>query len=301
MTIKSYFSNRVELAVERAQSELGEDAILISTRLTEGEAREMGKYEVVFGVERSLAETALAGEFGEDAEDEFLQRELAAVSDRSSFRSRPAASSGAVLLPRQKPADPIGPPGPIVMVGPSGAGKTASLMKLAFILAAVRGTRVRVVQLDRERIAPLEPWGTFGEILQIPVLQQGPLHASDLMPASSEEYVLIDSPGCAPSDKGTASCLEELLGNIPQRRTHLVLPAWLSLQEVPAICRRFSAFSPGFLLITRADEVGSEKTVSALASASGLPVSFVSASRQPAAGFSNEPSLARTPAMETAA
>jgi flagellar biosynthesis GTPase FlhF len=155
--------------------------------------------------------------------------------------------------------------------------------------------------LDRERIAPLEPWGTFGEILQIPVLQQGPLHASDLMPASSEEYVLIDSPGCAPSDKGTASCLEELLGNIPQRRTHLVLPAWLSLQEVPAICRRFSAFSPGFLLITRADEVGSEKTVSALASASGLPVSFVSASRQPAAGFSNEPSLARTPAMETAA
>jgi hypothetical protein len=63
-------------------------------------------------------------------------------------------------------------------------------------------------------------------------------------------------------------------------------------RDLPALLRFLARLSP---------EVGSEKTVSALASASGLPVSFVSASRQPAAGFSNEPSLARTPAMETAA
>ena len=50
MCIKSYFANRVAVAVELAQRELGEDAVLLSTRLTEGEAREFGKYEVVFGI-----------------------------------------------------------------------------------------------------------------------------------------------------------------------------------------------------------------------------------------------------------
>ena len=50
MRLKSYFSGTVEAAMELAQKELGEDALLINARPSTPETRALGAYEVVFGV-----------------------------------------------------------------------------------------------------------------------------------------------------------------------------------------------------------------------------------------------------------
>jgi flagellar biosynthesis protein FlhF len=50
MRLKSYFSGTVEAAMELAQKELGEDALLINARPSTPETRSLGAYEVVFGV-----------------------------------------------------------------------------------------------------------------------------------------------------------------------------------------------------------------------------------------------------------
>src|ERR1700721_457497 len=50
MRLKSYFSGTVEAAMELAQKELGEDALLINARPSTPETRGLGAYEVVFGV-----------------------------------------------------------------------------------------------------------------------------------------------------------------------------------------------------------------------------------------------------------
>src|ERR1700683_2340690 len=50
MRLKSYFSGTVEAAMELAQQELGEDALLINARPSTLETRNLGAYEVVFGV-----------------------------------------------------------------------------------------------------------------------------------------------------------------------------------------------------------------------------------------------------------
>jgi flagellar biosynthesis protein FlhF len=50
MRLKSYFSGTVEAAMEMAQKELGEDALLINARPSTPETRALGAYEVVFGV-----------------------------------------------------------------------------------------------------------------------------------------------------------------------------------------------------------------------------------------------------------
>ncbi len=50
MRLKSYFSGTVEAAIELAHKELGEDALLIHARPSTPETRNLGAYEVVFGV-----------------------------------------------------------------------------------------------------------------------------------------------------------------------------------------------------------------------------------------------------------
>src|SRR5438270_10241782 len=49
MKIKSFFSSSVEQAIRDARAELGEEAMLITSRPASSDARHLGAYEVVFG------------------------------------------------------------------------------------------------------------------------------------------------------------------------------------------------------------------------------------------------------------
>jgi len=53
--IKSYFADSVQEAVESARRELGPEAMLVNSRKTEPELRQLGAYEVVFGVLQKTA------------------------------------------------------------------------------------------------------------------------------------------------------------------------------------------------------------------------------------------------------
>src|ERR1700730_4962333 len=49
MKLKSYFSESVEVGVELARKELGDEAMLVNARPTTPDARHLGAYEIVFG------------------------------------------------------------------------------------------------------------------------------------------------------------------------------------------------------------------------------------------------------------
>ena len=79
MKLKSYFADSVQDAIEKARVELGPDAMLIHSNTTSSELKDLGSYEVVFGVPPDLA----AGSPG-------TQRRL-------STAAAPSASSSLVL------------------------------------------------------------------------------------------------------------------------------------------------------------------------------------------------------------
>jgi flagellar biosynthesis protein FlhF len=56
MRIKSFFAASVEQAIQEARKELGPDAMLITSRRSSPEARHMGAYEVVFGLQSASAQ-----------------------------------------------------------------------------------------------------------------------------------------------------------------------------------------------------------------------------------------------------
>src|SRR5579863_2923685 len=55
MKIKSYFADSVEQAIQEARQELGNDAMLITSRRSSPETRSLGAYEVVFGLNAPAA------------------------------------------------------------------------------------------------------------------------------------------------------------------------------------------------------------------------------------------------------
>jgi flagellar biosynthesis protein FlhF len=55
MKIKSYFAESVEQAIQEARQELGAEAMLITSRRSAPEARSLGAYEVVFGLQAPTA------------------------------------------------------------------------------------------------------------------------------------------------------------------------------------------------------------------------------------------------------
>ncbi|HMF77677.1 MAG TPA: hypothetical protein VK604_18620 [Bryobacteraceae bacterium] len=55
MRIKSYFTDSVEEAIERARLELGLDALLMNSKKTDSDLQALGAYEVVFGVPSDVA------------------------------------------------------------------------------------------------------------------------------------------------------------------------------------------------------------------------------------------------------
>jgi flagellar biosynthesis protein FlhF len=56
MKLKSYFSASVESAMQQARRELGDEAMLLNSRPTTGEARRLGAHEVVFALPDGTAE-----------------------------------------------------------------------------------------------------------------------------------------------------------------------------------------------------------------------------------------------------
>ena len=54
MKLKSYFTDSIQDAVESARLELGPDAVLISSNRTGADLKDLGAYEVVFGLAAAM-------------------------------------------------------------------------------------------------------------------------------------------------------------------------------------------------------------------------------------------------------
>lgn len=296
MQIKSYFANRVELAVEWAHAELGEEAVLIQSKLAEGEARALGKYEVVFGLSTPSAVQEQPIEEADADEDEFLLRAANAVSDiaPSQSRTRPAQSVRVNPLPQpQREVEPRVPsawePGAMAFVGPAGAGKTASLMKLAFALTAVRKKKVRIIEVQDPVTGGSPLLRRFTEILELPFVSRRYPTREDVLSDADSHSVLIDTPGFTVAERESANRLSKLLAQIPGLRTQLVIPSWASPGSASILLSSARALArPSNLLLTHA-EFAPADSARILETAFGLPLSLVTVGREPQAGFVNLP------------
>lgn len=149
-------------------------------------------------------------------------------------------------------------PGPrlITCIGPSGAGKTTTLAKLA-AHARLEGKRsVSVITLDTFRVGAVAQWQRYSQILGMPM---GVAHDSEsfrrMLREHSADLVLVDTAGRSSDrawqDPRVVECLNH--AGMPSE-VLLVVPAWLRARDVERVAEVYAAPKPTGLVISKLDE-----------------------------------------------
>ena len=348
MKLKSYFAGSVQEAIHNARTELGPEAMLVNSKATTSSQKQLGAYEVVFGITDETAPMRKSREVGSistpppavaqsappptAAQSDALVQEIAElrrqiIAVRESLANSNSSGANAAhpapefqeqhqqlvdfgLSPQmadealrtiegrlsQTPEEltdaiiahlhkqfevspSLGSSKDRVVamfVGPPGAGKTTTLVKLAVKYGIAQRSSLRLLSTDTLRVGGSEQLANYARIigagfdaLDTPSALKGALEEN-----ASKKLVLIDTPGYGPSDTAEAEQLAAVVRKTADIEVHLVLPAFLTASSMSSFIERFQIFNPKKLLFTHLDEVDKLGAVLELARKSGLALSF---------------------------
>jgi RNA polymerase sigma factor for flagellar operon FliA len=166
----------------------------------------------------------------------------------------------------------------LAFVGPTGAGKTSAIAKLAFRLGVAQAKAVQVFSIDNLRIGASDQLAHICSLLGVPFQS---LDFSGALPqalagTANRGIVLIDTPGYAAGDTDIMEETAGYLSQVGMSHCHLVLPATLRYSDMQRRQKHFSCFAPSRLLFTRLDETEYFGPAWAFARATRLAVDWVS-------------------------
>ena len=205
---------------------------------------------------RGAALDALASYGCEDA----LAREVVAKipADADPTRARGLMLGQLAHLIPVAAFDPLRTPGVVALVGPTGAGKTTTLAKLAVRYAAEHGSRdVALITTDTQRPGGREQLHAYGRQYGLTVVEASSEEAlhSALDRLKAYPLVLIDTAGHGQRDRALVGQLN-WLRHAGKVRTMLVMPANAHNADLDEVVRRFGFISPEAAILTKLDETG---------------------------------------------
>ena len=171
----------------------------------------------------------------------------------------------------------------MVLVGPTGVGKTTTIAKLAAIYGIENSGRrplsVRMITIDAFRIGAKKQIEDFGDIMEIPVSyidnRQDLRREIDLY-RDETDLILVDTIGRSPRDSAKLGEMKELLDALGSKaEIHLVLSASTKASDIEHILRQFEPFNYQAVLLTKLDETRHVGNIISALAERGKPVSFV--------------------------
>jgi flagellar biosynthesis protein FlhF len=163
-----------------------------------------------------------------------------------------------------------------VFVGPTGAGKTTTIAKLAGHAKVRYKKRVALISTDMYRVGGHEQLARYGQLLGIPTYAcADPGTLKELIQTLDDrDLIMVDTPGSSPSDFGRLSKLEAVTG-AADARVHLVIAASTRSEDITNIVKKFHRFSPRRVVITKIDETEPKGAFVGDILRNEMPISFL--------------------------
>ena len=170
-----------------------------------------------------------------------------------------------------------GGPRIVALVGPPGAGKTATIAKLAMKFGLATKKPSLLVSLDTLRVAASEQLRWYASILgiQFQIADSGLALAQILDEHQGKELIFIDTPGFTAKDLEGGCETAEFLAGRNDIQKHLILPASMRFTDLARISSAYDAFRPSRLIFSRVDETSTFGPLLCEAVGSGRPISFL--------------------------
>ena len=141
-------------------------------------------------------------------------------------------------------------------IGPTGVGKTTTLVKLAAQFWLHVTKRITLITIDTYRIGAVEQLKTYGQILRLPVeVASSPEELRDLIDRHrGQDLLLIDTAGRNPRQASRMKELGAFLSVHPSIENHLVLSATMKERDLARMTTCFSIRPISSYIFTKIDE-----------------------------------------------
>ena len=221
------------------------------------------------GVEENVAQAALL-----PAQREIVERGYPRAGTLGQLVSR-------TLAGQMKVSGPIeaiqGRPRVIAFVGPTGVGKTTTLVKLASQYALVHQMKVALLTADTYRIGAVEQLRIYRDIMDIPF--EAVSSPDELGPAlkryADRDLIFFDTAGRSPQNRRQIQDLKAFLEAAKPSETHLCVSATTKNSDLLPIVGKFGLVPVNRFLVTKLDETRSHGMLLNLAASFQMPISYL--------------------------
>lgn len=166
----------------------------------------------------------------------------------------------------------------VILVGPTGVGKTTTIAKLAAYYRQHERRSVALVTLDTYRVAAVEQLRMYADLIKIPMdvaLTRGDA-VRRISTRSDTELILVDTAGRSPADKVGMTEVHEILSLNHRVEVHLVLSATTRERDLMQHLTHYRGIPFDRILFTKLDETTGFGGAFDLMEATGMPLSYFS-------------------------
>jgi flagellar biosynthesis protein FlhF len=165
----------------------------------------------------------------------------------------------------------------IVLVGPTGVGKTTTIAKLAGRLSLIEKKKVGLITVDTYRIGAVDQLRTYADIMNIPfdVVFSIKDMEKTIENMKNCDVILVDTTGRSSKNVMQISELRAFIEKTNSEDIHLVMGASTKNSDIKTIVEGFRVLNYNSIIVTKLDETSTYGSLLNILSYGKKPLSYV--------------------------
>lgn len=172
----------------------------------------------------------------------------------------------------------------VILLGPTGVGKTTTLAKIVTDLHIEKKNRVLICSFDSIKLGAFAQLKAFAEVTEVDILD---IHdEEELLKVYHEnknnyDYIFIDSPGISSKDNERLEEMNSALKKLNcKKETYLCISASWRYRDLKKIVASFITMNCDAFIITKLDESSTLGAVVSLSWEKKIPIAFLTDSQE---------------------